>query len=375
MRVGGQSKLCMVATLAVACCSCGSGHFDYSGTLQPESAQVGSTIGGRVTSVRVSDGDRVSTDQIIVTLDGSSQQAALAAAQSQAGQAASALADLVAGPRPQEIARALAAEASAKAVLDKTPQELRVARDGEHQARAALAQAQAEANQATLAWQRAARLYEQGAVAAQARDDAKARYLSAQAAVTSSKAALSAAQARLTEALTADTAVAEQSYRSAVANRQLVQAGARPDQIAQAQSAVEAARANVAAAQTALREMTVRAPADGVIDALDLHPGDLVGPRAQVAIVREFRDPFVRIYVAQRDMGKIKVGQTVQVRSDALGGAVFQGTVEQIDQDAQFTPRDVQTREDRADLTYGVKVRVHDPDRRLPGGTTVEVAL
>jgi multidrug resistance efflux pump len=176
------------------------------------------------------------------------------------------------------------------------------------------------------------------------------------------------------EAQTSDTTVAQQAYSSAVANRQLVQVGARPDQIAQARAALDAGRANVAAAQTNLREMTIKAPADGVIDSLDLRVGDLVAPRAQVAIVREFRDPFVRIYVAQRDLGKIAVGHTVTVRSDALGGS-YSGTVEQIDQDAQFTPRDVQTREDRADLSFGVKVRVHDPHGQLPGGTTVEVSL
>ena len=136
-----------------------------------------------------------------------------------------------------------------------------------------------------------------------------------------------------------------------------------------------AATASVAAAESRLAEMIVRAPTDGIVESLDLLPGDLVGPRAQVAVVREFRDPFVRIYVAQHDLAKVNLGDRVRVRSDALGAQVFDGTIEQIDQDAQFTPRDVQTTQDRADLTYGVKVRVHDPDRKLHGGTTVEVAL
>ena len=375
MRAPSRMPILIVTALAAACVSaCGSNRFGYSGTLQSESAQVGSTIGGRVTSVRASDGERVRSGQVLVTLDDSGQRAALAAAQGQVAQAAAALADLEAGPRPQEVARALAAEASAKATLDKTPQELRVARDDLRQAQAGLSQAQAQGTQATLAYERAQRLYAQGAISAQARDDARATYQSAVASVRSHKAAVGAAHARLIEAQTADTNVAQASYQSAVAARQLVQAGARPQTITGAQAALDSARANVAAAQTNLREMVIHAPADGIVDALDLRVGDLVAPRAQVALVREFRDPYVRIYVAQRDLDKIKVGQRVSARSDALGTTI-DGTVEQIDQDAQFTPRDIQTREDRADLTYGVKVRVHDPDRRLPGGTTVEVTL
>lgn len=365
----------LITVLIFACAAgCSTQKFAYSGTLQTESARVGSTIGGRVTGIYASDGQRVKAGQVLVQLDPSGPTAALAAARSQAAQAHAALADLIAGPRTEEVARALAAEASAKAVLDKTPQELHVARDNLRQAQAALAQAQAQHRQADLAYQRSQRLYNEGAVAAQARDDARAAYDSTAATVRAQRAAVAAAHARLVEAQTADTAVAQQSYASAVANRQLVQAGARPDQIAQARATLDAAQANVAAAQTNLREMTIRAPADGVIDALDLRVGDLVGPRAQVAIVRELREPYVRIYVAQRDLRMIRVGQTVNIRSDALGGS-YTGTVEQIDQDAQFTPRDVQTREDRADLTYGVKVRIHDAQGRLPGGTTVEVTL
>jgi HlyD family secretion protein len=88
------------AVLLLAACSASRG-FDYSGTLQAESALVGSTIGGRITSVNVSDGQRVRKGDSIVAFDASTQRAALAAAQSQVAQAAAALADLQAGARPQ----------------------------------------------------------------------------------------------------------------------------------------------------------------------------------------------------------------------------------------------------------------------------------
>ena len=373
----------VICAVLVLSASCSTTRYVYSGTLQPESARVGSTIGGRIVAVNATDGQRVQRGQILVQFDDKDQRAALGVAVSQEAQAAAALADLEAGARPEEIARARAAEAQAKAQYDKallaSPHELSVARENVRQAQAAVTQAQATSSQATANYGRAQRLFSAGAISAQAYDDAHAAQANAQAAVAAAKARLGAAIAQLTEtrkaSLPQDVAAAQQTYASAVASRQLVEAGARPQALAQARAALGAAKAGVAAAESRLAEMIVRAPTDGIVESLDLLPGDLVGPRAQVAVVREFRDPFVRIYVAQHDLGKVKLGDAVRVRSDALSGEVFDGTIEQIDQDAQFTPRDVQTTQDRADLTYGVKVRVHDPNRKLHGGTTVEVAL
>ncbi|MDE2573017.1 MAG: HlyD family efflux transporter periplasmic adaptor subunit, partial [bacterium] len=116
------------------------------------------------------------------------------------------------------------------------------------------------------------------------------------------------------------------------------------------------------------------APADGVLRNLDLRPGDIVEPGAAVAVVDEFLDPYVRIYVPQRALGSFVVGRGVEVRSDALAGRRFNGTIEEVDTNAQFTPRNVQTAEDRGDLVFGVKIRIHDPKRMIYGGTTVEVA-
>ena len=112
-----------------------------------------------------------------------------------------------------------------------------------------------------------------------------------------------------------------------------------------------------------------------MVDGLDLHAGDIVPAGAPVATIDEFGRPWVRIYVAQSDMSRVRVGAGVQLRSDALNGRMLAGTIEAIDTTAQFTPRDVQTAADRADLAFGVKVRINDPNQDLRAGTTVEVAL
>ena len=380
-----RSASCIVAFAFLACvaaCSA-TARFAYSGTLQSDSASVGSTYGGRVVAVLVADGQRVSRNQPLVRLDDREPRAALAAAVAQESQARAALDDLLAGPRPADVAKAAGSAAQAEAVYRKAqlsePAQVAAALQAARAARSDAGSAHAAAVNAQRDYLRARQLYVQGAISSQAMDSARAAAQQATDAQGAATARLRNAQVALaaTRAGTAaqDVTSAAQAAASAEANLTLVRQGARPEQIAQARASLSVATANVAAARVRLDETVVRAPADGVINGLDLHAGDLVAPSAAVAVVEEFGDPYVRIYIAQSDLGRIKVGDGVDVRSDAAGNRTFSGRVEMIDASAQFTPRDVETASDRAELVFGVKVRVHDPDRVLRSGTTADVAL
>lgn len=358
-----------VVAAALALCACGKTLAGYSGTLQAESANVGSTVGGRIVAVSVTDGQIVRRGQVLVRFDDKDQRAALAQAEGSLRQANASLQDLLAGSRPQEIAKANAQAAQAQHAYQQA------AITGPHQidqATQAVRQARAAAILANRDEVRISALYSQGAVSAQARDQAVSSARQARAQLQSARAQLAAARSG-TVPQTEQAAYA--AYQAAAANAALVAAGSRPDQIASAQAAVSTAQAGVQAARARETEMIVRAPADGVINGLNLHPGDLVAAGAAVTTVDEFIDPYVRIYIAQASLGNVHIGQSVTVHADAFPGRAFRGTIEMIDQTAQFTPRDVQTAEDRANLVFGVKVRVHDPDRVLRGGTTVDVEL
>jgi len=372
LRPGGpaSSAAVVITALALALSSgCGRGDSSYSGTLQAESADVGSTVGGRVTAVLVTDGQIVHKSQVLVRFDDKDQRAALAQARGVMAQAQAQLDDLLAGPRPEDIAKAnsLAAQAQHDYIQAQitAPQQITQAQALVHQASAAATDAAANAA-------RAKQLYADGYMSAQQRDAAIAADQQAQAQLRSAQAQLAAVESG---SAPQGVEAARQAYQAAAANAALVAAGARPDQIAQARAAVAAAQGTVQAAQARLIEMTVHAPADGVVDALNLRAGDLVQAGASVATINEFVDPYVRIYVPQSQLGQLQIGQHVSVRSDALPKQTFDGSVEMIDQTAQFTPRDVQTSEDRANLVFGVKVRVHDPQRIMRGGTTAEVSL
>ena len=376
-------SLVVACSVLGAACAARGGGFAYSGTVQANAASIGSTSGGRVTGLEAVDGQRVRKGQAVVVFDDRQLKAAYASAVATRDQAYAALRDLEAGPRPEDVARARAAAAQAlsayrKAQLDE-PQAVQSARSAVQSARADDLAARSASDTAARDEARSRTLYAQGAISSQAMDAART-------AADSARGAAEAADARLRTATAQLAAVAHgsaaQTVRSAAegaaaaqADLALVVAGARPDQVRQARAAARAADANVAAAAARLDETRVLAPADGIVDGLDLRPGDLVPAGAAVAQIDEFGDPWVRIYVTQSDMTRVKVGAAVRVRSDALDGRVFDGRIETIDAQAQFTPRDVQTAEDRADLAFGVKVRIHDPDRALRAGTTVEVAL
>ncbi len=378
-------RLPALIAMSIVLTSCGRGANDYpySGTVLRESAAVGSTLGGRVTSVRVASGNRVRAGQIIVTFDDAQQRAAVAAAQEQTRAAEATFADALSGPRPSDIARADAQAAQAQAEFEQLRLSGAPRNTGAlaqvHASAAGLAQAQANAGLARRAAQRQRELYARGAVALQTVDNAEAAARAAIAAVATARALLRAAQAQAASVEQADvpqqTQAALEAYAAAAAQAATVRAGTRPGQIESLRAQSLSARANLALAEAKLAECTVRAPADGIVNSLDLHRGDLVAPGVSVATIDEFLDPFVRIYVRQADLARFSTSVAVHVRSDEMPDKIFDGVVEQVDTIAQFTPRDVQTPEDRADLTFGVKIRIHDPDGALHGGTTASVAL
>ena len=376
-------KYATALALLLALYSCGNrATHVYSGTLQAPSAAVGSTIAGRVANVLVTEGNQVRARAVLLRFDNREQQAALASALGHLAQSRAALADLRAGSRPQDLRRAAALAkqqlAQYRLAQSTLPYQTIVVDNQIRQALAQLADARAAARDARINGARMRGLAATGDISAQQRDAAAARAAEADAQVALSVAAVRAARAQATNAtsvaLPENAAAARAAYQAAQEQYALLTAGPRPDQVRQAEGAVRTAQADVEAAHVQVNETVVRAPADGVITAMDLHPGDLIAPGAAVATIEEAGNPYARIYVPQDELGRLPVGTHVAVRSDALPNARFDGVVEQIDSRAQFTPENVQTADDRAVLSFGLKVRVLDPRHVLHAGTTVAVA-
>ena len=132
------------------------------------------------------------------------------------------------------------------------------------------------------------------------------------------------------------------------------------------------ARAQLADIDSQLKEMQVVAPAESILEVLSVKAGDVLPPNGEVAIVLLPEHLWVRVYVPETWLGKIKLGEHIRVRVDSFPGQDFPGEVEQINRQAEFTPRNVQTVEDRIKQVFGVKIRLPNNDDRLRAGMAAD---
>lgn len=355
----------------------------FSGTVQAPSAAVGSPVGGRVTAVLAQEGQRVRAGQVLLRFDDAQTRAAWQSARHEEAAAAAALADLRAGARMPDVGRARdeareAREAFERARLSRGRQ-IALLGGSLAQARAQLADVLADESDAHGDALRARSLYASGDLSGRERDAAAARDARARAQVGVAQAALRNAETELAQAarvtLPRDEAAAHASASAAENAYRSVAAGARPDALRAAAASLAAAASNVVSARSRWDDTVVRAPADGVVSAFDLHPGDLIAPGAAAAVIDEAGEPYVRIYVPQSMLARIHVGDELDVRPDSQPGVRLSGTVEALDEQAQFTPLSVQTQDDRAELSFGVKIRIHDRAHPVHGGTTATIAF
>ena len=165
-----------------------------------------------------------------------------------------------------------------------------------------------------------------------------------------------------------EIASAEARYQQALASLDKMEHGNRREDIEQAKAAY-------AYDQARFRERQVVAPSAAIVEVLDVRPGDLIAPNTPVATLLEKDQIYVRIYIPETEYGRIKLGQKAEVRVDSFPNTVFDGEVEQINQQAEFLPRNVQTREERVHQVFGVKIRINDPAGRVLPGMAADVKL
>ncbi len=354
MLVAGGVVLAVAAFYAAA--SREPKPLEGSGTIEARNIRVGSKVGGRIAGVNVREGDRVEAGQVLVTFE---EQELLAALE----QARANLEKMERGFRPEEIAEVRAAAAQAQAQHHDLAAGYR--KEEIAAARADAERARADAVRAKQTFDRVSNLANADVFSKQQRDDATGTHHAAQA-------ALAAAEQRLAELERGfrpeQVIAAEAAWKSAEARKQLVERGYRQEDIA-------IARAALRDAESRYRERRVLAPAAAYVEVLDIRPGDLIAANAAVATLLERDQIFVRIYVPETEIGRVQVGQKAALRVDSFGGRTFEAAVEQINQKAEFLPRNVQTRAERVHQVFGVKLRITDPEGLLRPGMAADVVL
>jgi HlyD family secretion protein len=288
------------------------------GNVDIREVQLGFRVYGRIATMRYEEGDGVRAGDLLATLDPRPYQDDLRRAKAEVAREAANLAKLEAGTRPEEIA----------------------------QAEALVTERAASLANAERALERRARLVGSGAVSAQEYDDAQALVEEARARLVSAQKAL-----------------------------ELALQGFREEDIAAARAALEAARAGEAAAETALADTELKAPADGVLLTRVREPGAIVGMGETVYTLSLEQPVWVRAYIAEPQLGLIHPGMAAEVVTDTRPERPYHGQVGFISPVAEFTPKSVETPELRSDLVYRLRVVVEDADPGLRQGMPVTVRI
>ena len=329
----------------------GEGPLSASGTLEARNINVGSKEGGRVTKVLASEGDRLEANQLLVTFDDAELAARVLQARGKIEQAQANLAKMLHGSRPEEIEEAQAAGRLPDGSNGYRAEEIA-------QSQADLARARADLVNAQINFDRTKQLADAGVYSRQSFDDASARLDMAKAQVESTEHAVTAAEGRLREA-------------SAVQRR--TERGFRDEDIASARADVTLAQGELEEAEARYAEREVRVPTAVVVEAMDIRPGDLLPPNAPLAKVLEADQLYVMVYVPQTEIGRVHIGDKAEVSVDSFPNKTFPARVEQIRQEAEFLPRNVQTREERVHEVMGVKLRVDNSGNLLRAGVNADV--
>ncbi len=345
------------------------GPLVVSGFVEADEIRLGSRVGGRVARVHVEEGQAVSAGQVLVELDPFDLRERLAEAEALLAQAEAVLALREAGFRPQEIEQAKARRDQLKAVLDRLvagPRQEDIAA-----ARAQVALGEAELERATARHDRVMEVAQRSAANPDEVDEAVRLLKVAQALLVARKEELAKllAGTRPEEIAEAEAKVAE-----AEAAWGLAVSGSRKEEIDEARAAVEAARRRVEAIGDQIDELVIRAPAEGVIETMDLQAGDLAPANAPVVSMMDARALWVRAYVPEDELG-IELGRRVEVTVDSFPGQRFSGHIGFIARQAEFTPGNVQTPEDRSKQVFRIKVYLDEGLDRLRPGMAADVWL
>lgn len=346
------------------------GAIILSGTIEADDIAVGTKIGGRVVEVLADEGDSVEAGQVLVRLDRDVLDADLARLRASLSEARAQLLQLENGARVEDIAEAEAMMAQRQATLNRLLTGSR--QEDIDRARAEWRARDADAQMAAITLRRLQSMATEGVVSAQELDTAQA---AADAAAAQADAARRFFEQIETGPRTEDIDEARAALAAARAMRDRVVAGPRSEEIQAARARVLQMEAQIERLQVDVAETEISAPVAAVVEVLDLEPGDLVAPNQPVATLLLPDALWVRVYIPEDRLGWASVGQQVDVRVDSWPGQVFQGTVEQVNRRAEFTPRNVQTVDERVRQVFGIRVRLDNAGDRLRAGMAADVTI
>ncbi|AET66334.1 multidrug resistance efflux pump [Desulfosporosinus orientis DSM 765] len=304
----------------------------YSGTIEGTEIPVQPELGGKIVQLSVDEGQIIKEGDILAKLDDSQAKISLSIAQSQQLQAQAKLNDLLGGARAEEIRRLENMVTQAKANLAALEPNLHFEEEN-------LANDQ--------------KLFDSGAISKQVLD----------------------AQQNKVDTLKAQYEGAQANVNAAQASLDQAQAGYTQPTIQAQKAAVDIAAQSVDNAELSLNKLTIKSPVGGQILYKNVQLGQVVNPGTTLVTILNPEDLWIKIYVPGAKLGQLKLGGTVSIVADAYPGKTFKGIIKYISNQAEFTPKNVQTKEERTTTVYAVKISITEGKDELKAGMPADVTL
>jgi HlyD family secretion protein len=282
-----------------------------SGNIETTEVDVGFKIGGRIVNRFFEEGDWIDKGKVLAKLDDEDLRQRLELAKATLKSAQARLSKLLAGSRPEEI----------------------------REAEATLNQAKFDLENKQIQYERIKALFEKRVISKEALDNAETGYN-----------------------------IAKASLQKAMENYRLVVEGSRREDIEDARAQVEQAQASLKLAETQYSYAVLYSPISGVVLVKSGETGEVVNPGTPIVTLGEIESVWLKAYIPETELGRVKWGQEVEVTTDLRPQKIYKGRISFISSQAEFTPKQIQTEKERVTLVYRIKVDIPNPDRELKPG-------
>ncbi len=352
-----------------------------SGNIELTQVDIAFKTSGRLVERTVDEGDTVQKGMVIARLDREqllrqreTAEAALQTSEAQLAEAMSALkwqretmqADL-------QLRKADLSAAESQLLQLKNgsrPQEIQ-------EAKAAVDAAQSQYDQAKNDWERAQTLHKNDDISTSQYDQFRTRFESADANLKQAKEraalVLAGPRAETIESASAQVERARASLKMGQANA--IETTRREQEIAARRSDIERARAQIALIDTQLADTVAVSPIGGVVLVKAADVGEVLAPGTSVVTVGDIDRPWLRAYIREQDLGRVKLGSKAKVTTDSFPGKVYDGRVSFISSEAEFTPKQIQTTEERVKLVYRIKIDIDNPHHELKSNMPADAEI
>ena len=304
--------------LLYGCDRSNSNLIESTGTIEATEVDIRSEASGKILTLYFDEGDWVKKGDILAEVDHEKRDIELAQAKARLAEAEAQLALLIKGLRDKEVERSHEAFLESKVLLKDSKRE----------------------------YKRIQKLYDEGVVDLGSRDKVEAAYEAAQ-----------------------------KRYEIAKKNYEIAVEGSRKEEIQAGEAVKAAAEAQVRLIKRQIEDATVTIPVDGVISERYVELGEFISEGSLIATVIDLKHVWIMAYVTEKNLGKVKLGKRGKVMIDSFPDKEFIGKVTYISPEAEFTPKNIQTKEERVKLVFGVKIEVENPDQELKPGMPADAVI